>query len=71
MLRLNKTAITILENCAAGKPFNHGFTAADIQQVFSTTVMLRKRALIEQQGTGYRITPGGERALTEAKNKVN
>lgn len=71
MLRLNKTAIRILDNCAAGRPFNHGFTTSDYQQVLSSTVTLRKRAFIEQEGKHYRITPSGQRALTEAKNKVN
>jgi hypothetical protein len=71
MLRLNKTAIRILDNCAAGKPFNHGFYLSDKDSVVSTTTMLRKRAFIEQSGTNYRITHSGQRALTDAKNKVN
>lgn len=72
MLRLNKTAIRILQNCADDKPFNHGFFSTDYQQVFTATVMLRKRAFIEQEGgQRYRITPSGQRALTEAKNKLN
>lgn len=71
MLRLNKTAIRILQNCAEDKPFNHGFTYAEIQQVFTATVTLRKRALIEPKGKEHRITPSGIRALAEAKNRIN
>lgn len=71
MLRLNKTAIRILQNCADEKPFNYSFTVSDHSIVVSTTVMLRKRAFIEPEGQNYRITPSGKRALAEAKNRIN